>query len=172
MGGIVAFEILRQAPERVERLALLDTNPEAEMPHSRERRIAEIAAIKAGGSMALQALIGNDYFPYYVAVCHLDNQFLKQVVLDMAKETGETAFVNQWQALMNRPVSGSGLSNIACKTLVLCGGEDALCRPEIHREMASKIPDSELRIIKNCGHLSTLEAPDEVNQALDSWLNN
>ncbi|MGH3146780.1 MAG: alpha/beta fold hydrolase, partial [Rubrobacter sp.] len=89
----------------------------------------------------------------------LDDEDLVSTVLSMAEAVGAEAFVRQEEAIIGRPDSRRDLANIACPTLVLCGREDALTPLHLHEEMASLIPDSRLRVIERCGHLSTLEHP-------------
>ncbi len=171
MGGIVAFEIMRCASERVERLALLDTNPRAESSDRKLMRAEQMQTVEAGGVEALLYLVESFYFPRYVSPARLDDESLKGVVMAMARKGGLKAFFEQWQALLGRPDSGHILPRIQCPTLVLCGEHDAMCAPEVHRAMAQEIPDSSLQIVPGSGHLSTLEAPGEVNALLEGWLN-
>ena len=170
MGGIVAFEIMRQAPERVQCLALLDTNYRAESSENATRRQQEIATVKQGGMTALLKLTESYYYPKYLSPAHIADKTLKNTILEMAKASGAEALIYQWQALMQRADYSHLLAKITCPTLVLCGEQDALCGEELHRTMADIIPTSTLEIIPNCGHLSTMEAPDSVNQALARWL--
>lgn len=170
MGGIIAFEILRQAPERVDRLALIDTSFGAEPDEKKSIRLQHVDDAKQQGLDFVVELIKNTYFPLYVAASRQDSQALKNIVTIMAKESGLDGFVNHWQAIMTRPDSTQSLANIECPTLVLCGEEDALCKPKLHEHMAATIPNSHLAILEDCGHLSTIEKPREVNEALDTWL--
>ena len=170
MGGIIAFELVRQAPKRVERLALLDTNYRAETTEGVVRRNREVEAVRQGGEQALLALIEDIYYPRYVAPLRLSDQALKTVVVNMARNAGVPSFFNQWQALAQRADYTELLSRISCPTLVLCGEDDTMCSSALHRTMVTEIPGAELEVIPNCGHLSTLEAPEAVNQALARWL--
>jgi pimeloyl-ACP methyl ester carboxylesterase len=172
MGGIVAFEIVRQAPTRVDRLALLDTNPGGEIADRAEVRRQQMDDVSKGGLPVILSLVESFFFPRYVAASRLGSAQLKATVLEMAKNAGVEAFIHQWQALMDRPDSCQTLAEIDCPTLVLCGDEDAMCSPDLHRDMAESINGATLEIINNCGHLSTLEAPNAVNTALDNWLHN
>lgn len=171
MGGIVALEIYRQAPHRVDRLALLNTNPHPQHTESIAIRLQQMADIRIAGRAAMKALVEESFFPRYVARSRLDDRWLKFLVLEMASSAGLAAFDDQWSALINRPDSYDTLLLIDCPTLVLCGDEDQMCSPDIHREMAHLIKTAELKIIEDCGHLSTLEAPTAVNIALQRWLN-
>ena len=170
MGGIVCFEIMRQAPERVEQLALLDTNFRGELPEKLEMRLEQIQAVRSGGLAGLLSLIEGFFFPLYVAPSNRNDAALKSTVLRMAISAGVGEFERQWHALMTRPDSTRTLPKIQCPTLVLCGDQDAMCSPDVHREMADQIDRASLQYIKNCGHLSTLESPLLVNRALGGWL--
>jgi len=163
MGGILAFEIWRQAPERVTHMALLDTNPHAEMPERQELRQKQIEAALAGG---LRELAIESLKPLYLAAAHRDDEELLGTILDMALDLGPDVFRRQSLALRDREDSVSTLQTIDCPTLVMCGDEDTLCPVSYHELMAKKIPNARLRIIENCGHLSSLEQPNIVTKEL------
>lgn len=166
MGGIVAMEIMRQAPERVERLALLDTQARPETPEARERRLALIALAEKGefANASDQML-----FLFVHSSRHTDTP-LVDLVRDMAKNVGKDAFLRQQKALMERPDSRDTLWRIRCPTLVLCGEQDLLTPRDRHEEISAAIRGSTLAVLPGCGHLSTLEKPLEVNRALSAWL--
>ena len=168
MGGIVALEMWRQAPQRIERLALLDTNYRADTPQGRQLRNQQITRAAAG---ELKNILRNELKPNYLANVHRNNTTLLDEVLAMGIELGESVFIEQSAALRDRPDSTLTLATIECPTLVLCGDEDQLCPVELHRSMAQRITGAHLDVIENCGHLSTLEQPDAVNQAMYAWLN-
>ena len=170
MGGIIAMEILRQAPERVERLALLNTSYGSEPEDKQVIRREQIDKVKALGHAGLLEMVEEYYFPRYVAKNNLSNADIKQTVMQMAERTGLNAFNNQWQALLHRVDSTETLQQITVPTLILCGDEDVLCKPKTHQEMAALISNVHLEIIPDCGHLSTLEESDTVNRALQQWL--
>ncbi|MGI9270255.1 MAG: alpha/beta fold hydrolase [Woeseiaceae bacterium] len=163
MGGILAFEIWRQAPDRVTHLALLDTNPHAESAERQTLRLEEIKTAAAGGlrEMAIESLK-----PLYLAKAHLNDDALLNTILDMAMDLGPDVFRTQSLALRNRVDSVQTLVTISCPTLVMCGDEDLLCPVAYHDLMAAKIPNANLQIIDNCGHLSTLEQPQVVSDGL------
>lgn len=167
MGGIVALEMWRQAPGRIERLALLDTNFRAEPPERQRGREIQIRRARMG---QLETLLREELKPNYLAACHRDNKALLDEVLAMGMELGSEVFVAQSRALRDRPDSTATLADIDCPTLVLCGDEDLLCPPDLHRQLARGIPEARLRIIENCGHLSTLEQPTVVTNAMQGWL--
>ena len=158
MGGYIAFEIMRQAPGRVAKLALLDTGARAEMPEQTERRKVVIALAMSGR----YAEVPDIAFPIYVHRNRHDDAGLKETVRTMAAETGVDAFLRQQQAIMSRPDSRSGLALIKCPTLVLVGDGDEATPPELAHEIAGAIGGSaRLVVIADCGHLSTLEQPEK-----------
>jgi pimeloyl-ACP methyl ester carboxylesterase len=167
MGGYIAFEIMRQAPQRVARLALLDTGARAETPEQTERRKHVIALAKAGR----YAEVSDIAFPLYVHRNRHNDLALKRIVRMMAEETGLEAFLRQQQAIMTRPDSRPGLGAIKCPTLVLVGDSDEATPPELAREIAGAIGGARLEVIPDCGHLSTLEQPEKVTAALVDWMN-
>jgi pimeloyl-ACP methyl ester carboxylesterase len=166
MGGYIAFEIMRQAPERVAKLALLDTGARSETPEQTERRKAVIALAKAGR----YAEVADIAFPIYVHHNRHQDMALKGLVRAMAEDTGMEAFLRQQQAIMSRPDSRPGLSAIKCPTLVLVGDDDQATPPELSREIAAGIPGARLVVIADSGHLSTLEQPERVTEALVAWM--
>ncbi len=167
MGGIVAMEMWRQQPQRIERLALLDTNFRADAPHRREIRDRQILEARQG---KLQTLLCDELKPNYLAREHRDNLQLLDELLEMGMDLGKEVFVRQSLALRDRVDSSASLATISCPTLVLCGDEDLLCPPDIHREMAAMIKGASLDIVPSCGHLSTMEQSDYVTAALINWL--
>ena len=166
MGGYVALEILRVAPDRVARLALLDTSARADTPEqtSERRELIELAEKGRFEEVPRRLL------PRVLHPDRLDDERLTSTVFGMADAVGPEAFVRQEEAIIGRPDSRETLSGIACPTLVLCGREDALTLLPLHEEMASLIPGSRLRVVEKCGHLSTLERPEAVTAALREWL--
>jgi pimeloyl-ACP methyl ester carboxylesterase len=163
MGGIVAFEIWRQAPERVTHLALLDTNPYAESPARQSMRVQHIREALDG---RLRELATESLKPVYLAKANRENQQLLDTILDMALDLGPDVFRDQAVALMGRQDSTATLSTIDCPTTVICGEEDTLCPPEYHELMAEHIPGAKLVVLRDCGHLATLEQPDAVTNEL------
>lgn len=164
MGGYLAFEILRQAPERVARLALLDTSARpdtAEATKTRQDAIASVAKVpyEKLARASLMRLVAPDA-----------GEAVKQTVVDMAVRVGPDAYVRQQRAIMARPDSRPMLPDIAVPTLILVGEKDVLTPPELAREMADAIPGAHLVEVPGSGHLSTLERPDAVNAALREWL--
>ena len=164
MGGIVAFEMWRQASERIAGLALLDTNPQAEDAARRAAREENERQVKAG---LFEVVVKNRLAPAY---------FFKPVtaltvtVTEMARALGPQVFLNQWRALSQRADSVPTLTTITVPTLVLCGEQDALCPVALHELMAKKIPGATLEVVAGCGHIATLERPAAVTGALEGWL--
>ena len=166
MGGYIAYEILRQAPERVTKLALLDTGYRADLPERGEQRRALMALAEREGARKAQETL----MSVLVHKSRLTDKALVETVLQMGADTGTEAFKRQQTALMSRPDSGPLLASIRCPTLVIVGDEDALTPPQLAREIAAGIPGAKLEIIPDCGHLSTMERPEAVNRALRAWL--
>ena len=166
MGGIVAMEIVSQAPERVERLALLDTNPLAELPDVLKRRGPQIDAIKNG---QLKEIIRDEMKPNYLFDGERKTEILK-LCMDMALDIGPDAFIRQSIALRDRVDQKNTLGSYKRPALVLCGRHDVLCPLERHELMHTLLENSKLEIIEDAGHLPTLEQPKITTMALASWL--
>jgi pimeloyl-ACP methyl ester carboxylesterase len=166
MGGYVAQEMWRQAPARVERLALLDTNAIADSPEATANRRALMALAGAEGLPAVvQALM-----PRLLGPQAPRPHTLAAILRTMARNTGVDAFIRQQTAIMQRIDRRALLPRIACPVLIGCGADDILTPPALHEDMAGRIPGAVLKIFAACGHMSTLEQPLAVNQALRDWL--
>ncbi len=166
MGGYVAQEIMRQAPHRVVRLALLDTSSRADSDEQRARRRGLIELAGRGQFKGVTPRL----VPQLVSQDRLTDRALVDTIIGMAERVGRDAFLRQQTAIMGRADGRTDLGRIACPTLVLCGRQDALAPPAVHQEMAAAIPGAELVVVEDCGHLSTLEQPDAVSDALRRWL--
>lgn len=166
MGGIVAMELLRRAPRRITRLALMDTNPLAETPQAAANREPQIVKVRAG---RLTDVMRDEMKPNYLAPGPYRAEILS-LVMDMAAALGPEVFVRQSRALQRRPDQQDVLRKCKAPTLVLCGAHDALCPVKRHEFMAELIPGAELRVLADAGHLPTLEMPDETTDALRAWL--
>lgn len=166
MGGIVAMEVLRQAPARVARLALLDTNPLAEQEEVRARRLPQLAAVAEG---RLRDVMRDEMKPNYLADGP-GRATILDICMDMALTLGPETFARQSRALMDRPDQTETLRYARLPTLLLCGEEDALCPVERHAFMADLIPGASFQVISGAGHLPTLENPEATNKALLSWM--
>jgi pimeloyl-ACP methyl ester carboxylesterase len=167
MGGYLAFEIMRQAPERVTRLALLDTNAEPDAPERASVRRALVSRADLEGIAAVSAVL----YPQWVHPSRAADAKLAAVVRTMAETVGITAYRRQTEAIIARADSRPTLSTIRVPTLVLCGRQDAATPLSQSEEIARGIAGSTLAVIEECGHLSTLEKPAEVTRALRDWLN-
>ena len=166
MGGYVAMEVMRRAPERVERLALLDTGARADTEEQTIRRRDLIGLADRGEFKAVSPKL----LPLFVHPDRLAEKAMVDAISKMADSVGKDAFLRQQQAIMHRPDSRPGLAAIACPTLVVCGREDVLTPPELSEEIAGLVPGADFVLIEGCGHLSTMERPDDVNAALRSWM--
>jgi pimeloyl-ACP methyl ester carboxylesterase len=166
MGGYIAFEIVRQAPRRVAKLALLDTSARPDTPEQSERRRAQI--VLAGNDGLVE--IADRLFPILVHRSRHAHQGLQRLVRQMARETGPEAFMRQQEAIMGRPDSRPGLDAIDRRTLVIVGDGDELLPPALSEEIADGIPGARLVVVPQCGHLSTLERPRFVTKTLVDWL--
>lgn len=166
MGGYIALELHRQAPSRVTRLALLDTAARADTDEQRIKRQGFIDLADRGRFMG----VTDQLLPLLVHRDRLADAALVATVKTMARNVGKAAFVRQERAIMSRIDSRAHLGAVRVPTLVLCGKEDALTPIDRHEEIASMIPGARLEIVERCGHLSTLEQPDTVNDALRRWL--
>jgi pimeloyl-ACP methyl ester carboxylesterase len=166
MGGYVSLEIMRQAPHRVERLALLDTMAAPDRPEQWERRSSDIALAADHGMTALTAIL----YERWLTAAHAQELSLRAAIDEMAQEIGVINQRLQQKAIYARPDSRRTLQGIACPTLVLCGRHDRVTPLSAHEEMAALIPNARLRVIEDCAHLSTIEQPEAVTKALRDWL--
>ncbi|POF30414.1 alpha/beta fold hydrolase [Roseibium marinum] len=167
MGGYICMEIMREAPERVGKLALLDTNARPDSPDQSERRKFLIDLTRKKGFSKVPHLL----YPGFVHEKREEDAALKQIVVDMAMETGPEAFIRQQTALIDRIDARPRLSEIDCPTLVLVGDGDRLTPPPVSREIHERISGSDLVLIEGSGHLSTLEEPDRTTATLRDFLN-
>ena len=167
MGGYVCMEIMRQAPQRVSAIALLDTRATADTPKETQRRhdLMRLAQAARGFQPVTTRML-----PLLIHESRLGDTALVEVVREMAQRTGIEAYVRQQQAIISRPDSRADLEQIAVPSLVVCGRQDALTTLSDHEDMARLIPGAELIVVEQCGHLSSLERPDEVNGALRGWI--
>ncbi len=166
MGGYVSLEIMRQAPQRVRRLALLDTAARADTPEQTEKRHAFIELANRGKFLGVTETL----MPLLVHPSRLAETALTDAIKLMAKNVGKEGFIRQQRAIMSRADSRPLLAEIKCPTLVLCGRQDQLTPLDRHEEMAAGIKGAKLEVLEDCGHMSTMEKPGEVNRAMRQWL--
>src|SRR3954470_22910679 len=166
MGGYIALEVMHQAPERVARLALLDTNARADTDEQRRSREREIVLAREGRF----AQVCEARWARSVLAERRSDPELRRVYDLMAAETGPEVFARQLRAIMGRRDSRPMLPAIRAPTLIVVGDADELTPPEQAREMAGLIPAAALLVVPRCGHLSTLERPQAVNAALAIWV--
>jgi len=166
MGGYIAFEIMRQAPERVARLALINTQARPDTPEATARRRGMMAHATAGEYRAVL----DELFPGFVHPSRREDASLRQLVYDMGDDVGVEAFVRQQTAMISRPDSRPMLAGIKCPTLVLSGDEDNTIPNSLSVEMANNIHNAKLVILPDCGHLPQPEQPKATADALVEWL--
>ena len=174
MGGRVALEVLRLAPERVERLALLDTGylPLAGGEAGERERAGRLALLALAREQGMRAM-GRQWARGMVHPDRLDTPLFESI-LAMLERSSADQFAAQIQALLNRPDASALLPTIACPTLVLCGREDTWASVAQHQALHGAIvaghPVAQLEIVEHCGHMSTMEEPRAVGEALARWL--
>lgn len=166
MGGYVCFEILRRAPERVERLALIDTQAAPDTTEATTRRRGMIEQTRIGRFHGLQPSL----LPTLVHPSQLSNPAVVDPILAMAATVGPEGFVREMRAIMARPDSRPQLVDVAVPTVVISGRQDRSIPLARAEEMAADISHSQLVVIEECGHMAPLEKPDEVAAALRRWL--
>jgi len=166
MGGYIAFEIMRQAPERVGKLALLNTQARPDTPEATARRRGMMARAQSGGYRE----VVDDLCANFVHPSRSGDAILRQIVHDMAADVGVDAFVRQQNAIMARPDSRPMLTAIRCPTLVLTCDSDNIVPNKLSQEMTDAIAGSCLVVLDDCGHLPQLERPEATIEALAEWL--
>jgi len=164
LGGIVAIEMMRIAPERISQLALLDTNHNPPTP-------SQIATWRMFEELARAGRFEDVTRRYLLdSLLHDKTPESITLVLDMAARVGREGFLIQNAAQPTRPDNRRVLPTISAPTLVLCGRQDRVCPVPVHEELAAAIPEARLVVIPGAGHLSTIDQPELVTQAMRSWL--
>jgi pimeloyl-ACP methyl ester carboxylesterase len=164
MGGMVAMEAARQAPERIARLALLGTDARADSPEMIALREAAIELFAQGRSReVIEPNIAMAFHPDHAAA-------LAQDYLEIVLSAGDAQLIAQNRAVIARPDQRPHLPRLRCPVLVMCGEDDRLTPPERSREIASSVPQAKLVLVPRCGHMLTMERPEIVNAALAEWL--
>lgn len=166
MGGYIALEIVRQAADRVERLALLDTGARADPPEALDMRRKRIALAEGG---RFDEVIESTW-PMLVHPDRRGDAALKAIHTAMCRDVGVEGYVRQQKAIIARVDSRPLLPMIRCPALVLVGAQDELTPPSLSEEMAAAIPGARLVKVPDCAHLSTLEQPDAVTEVLVAWM--
>jgi pimeloyl-ACP methyl ester carboxylesterase len=165
-GGIIAFEILRRAPQRINKLILLHTNykPLSETTRINQERWVGMACLGRFEEITSHILTDLMLHPD-----HAKDPQMRATLLKMARTVGKEGFIRQVKAQQSRPDSTSDLPKITCPVLLITGQEDMICPVALHQEMATLLPRARLEIIEHCGHLSTLEQPQIVTQHIRNW---
>lgn len=166
LGGYIALQIVHRWPERVTRLALLDTQARQDPPDVRERRFQLIEQAKLGKFRG----VTDRLMPLLVDESRLDDDALTGRIREMAEQVGAEAFFRQQEAILARPDMMAHLPEIACPTLVICGRSDQITPLDRSEEMAALIPHAELAVLEGCGHMATMEKPAETNALLLDWI--
>lgn len=168
MGGYLALEIMRQAPQRVKQLILMNTSARADTPEQTQKRLLAIKASEEGSYLEVISKM----FPFLLHSSKQQDEILTSKLLLMAQEIGVDHFIKQLKAVMTRIDSRSFLSAIKCPTLVISGRQDQASPLDLMLEIHHKISHSKLLIIEECGHLSPLERPKAIISAWSNFLNN
>jgi pimeloyl-ACP methyl ester carboxylesterase len=166
MGGYIAFEIMRQAPQRVAKLALINTQARPDNSEATARRQGQMA--RAGNGEFHTVL--DEMFPGLVHPSRQGDAVVRQLVRDMGDDVGPEAFIRQQKAVISRPDSRPTLAWIKCPTLVLTGDQDNTIPNALSMEMSGGIPGAKLVLLPNCGHLPPVEQPQATAEALTEWL--
>jgi pimeloyl-ACP methyl ester carboxylesterase len=166
MGGYVAFDIVRRAAQRVERLALVDTQAVPDSAESSYRRRALLDQTKIGRFHGVQHTL----LPQLLHRSHINDDAITQPIFDMAQEIGAEGFVREQLAIIGRADNRPLLVDIEVPAVVIVGRQDQVTPLPRSEEMAADISTSRLVVLEECGHMSPLEKPDEVSTALRRWL--
>lgn len=166
MGGMIAMEAARQAPDRVLGLALLGTSAQPESPETHQLRADAIELFERGE--VREVLEPNVAFAFHPK--QADDAALVQRYLAIVLDAGAQQLVRQNRALMQRPDQRPHLPRLRCPVLVMCGERDLLTPPSLSREIAALVPGAVLRWVPECGHMLTMEKPRFVNAVLREWL--
>lgn len=165
MGGYVALEVMRQAPGRVAKLALLNTNARPDSPEATENRRRLLKLAETDFKAVITTLL-----PKLMTPEHVRDAALAGIVDTMALGVGKEAFKRQQEAIIGRIDSRAHLGAIRCPTLVVAASRDQLMPVEVLREMAEGIPGARLAIVEDCGHMASMEQPREVIALLREWI--
>ncbi|MFH1982616.1 MAG: alpha/beta hydrolase [Pseudomonadota bacterium] len=165
MGGYIALEICRKYGDRVERLALIDTSARSDTPAQTDRRKSLIKQCREGNFHSVPETL----YPFLVHPDRMADATLKRQVIDMAARVGAEVFLRQQRSIMDRIDQVPNLSSITCPTMIVCGEHDQITPRACSEEMVEKICRSELVIVGDCGHMSTMEKPETVSSIMYNW---
>lgn len=163
MGGMVALTLARLWPQRVAKLALINSNAHADLPGRPEARRRHLLSARREG---MESVIERCYLDHYL---HRQEPAHRRLILKMAGELGVDAFAAQSRALAARPDQAPCLQDLECPVLIVGSRNDPLCPPAVHVAMHELLPNSELVLLDDCGHFSTLEQAAAVSRALRNW---
>ena len=167
LGGIVALEIMRLAPDRVLKLALLDTNPF--LPTEEQLKgWKKLLSSRPPTDLAIK--MTEKLIPSLLHENHQSNEVLQKTLYEMADSVGTEGYINQLKVVKSRDEQTTILSKIQCPTLIIVGKQDTVCPPSMSEYLNEKITHSELHIIDQAAHLPTLEQPAVVNDLMKKWL--
>lgn len=166
MGGIVALEMARRAPERIAALVLLDTNATADLPERAAVRPRQQADVRAGG---LERIVTEELKPNYLAAANRGDTALLTLLRDMALTLGPDVFVAQSEALRTRADLSGVLVTLDVPVLVACGAEDTLCPPDWHWALAASARRATLAVVAGAGHMLPLEQPTQLAAQIAEW---
>lgn len=166
MGGYISMEIMRQAPERVLKLALIATRARQDPEESQKTRRGLISLAQRGRFTGVSPRL----MPMFVHPDRLEDAELTATISEMAQRIGKDAFIRQQEAILDRCDSREDLPDYRCPTLIICGREDLVTPLALHEEMRDLIPQTDFHILEKCGHLPPLEHPQQVSQLLRHWL--
>ena len=167
MGGYLAMEIMRRAPERVRRLCLMDTTAAPDTAEAVARRERLIALARSGRFGQIPALMA----PSFLAPAHIGDPAVTGVIEAMAAAVGPERFIRQQRIIIGRPDSRPSLARIAVPTTVVVGEHDALTPPDRAAEIAAAIAGARRVVIPGAGHLPPIETPEATTAALKAWVN-
>jgi len=167
MGGYIVLEMMRQAPERITHLAIMDSRAVADTPEDRQKRIDFMKLVEQGSAFKG---VTSSLLPALIHPSRLDDDDLIARIFKMAEDIGKDAFIRQERALLAREVLWDTLKTITCPTMVLAGADDKLIPTKIQREMAVEIPTAQYVEIPICGHLPTMEEPEITSKYMRYWL--
>jgi len=166
LGGFTAFEILRRAPERVMRLALVSTTAGGDAPERLAARKTQIDAVRSGRFDE----VVEGFLKVLQSPAHPWSPAVLETVRQMIHEAGPDCFFRQQDAMRNRVEMRDSLAAISCPTIVIHGRDDQSWPLENGEELAQLIPGARLSVIEICGHFPTLDQPEQTTAALRDWL--